>query len=73
MPRAIWKGAISFGLVYVPVEVFPATQSEHTGFNLLDRRTLDPVGYRQINKRTGSPSNAMTSCAATSMKRARSW
>jgi DNA end-binding protein Ku len=53
MPRAIWKGAISFGLVYVPVEVFPATQSEHTGFNLLDRRTLDPVGYRQINKRTG--------------------
>lgn len=53
MPRAIWKGAISFGLVYVPVELFPATQSERTGFNLLDRRTLDPVGYRQINKRTG--------------------
>ncbi|CAG9245031.1 Ku protein [Paraburkholderia unamae] len=55
MPRAIWKGAISFGLVYVPVEVIPATQSERTGFNLLDRRTLDPVGYRQINKRTGKP------------------
>jgi len=55
MPRAIWKGAISFGLVYVPVELFPATQSEHTGFNLLDRRTCDPVGYQQINKRTGKP------------------
>ncbi|WP_309249501.1 Ku protein [Paraburkholderia sp. CNPSo 3272] len=53
MSRAIWKGAITFGLVYVPVEVFPATQSERTGFNLLDRRTLDPVGYQQINKRTG--------------------
>jgi DNA end-binding protein Ku len=53
MPRAIWKGAISFGLVYVPVELVPATQSEHTGFNLLERRTLDPIGYRQINKRTG--------------------
>ena len=53
MPRAIWKGAISFGLVYVPVELYPATQSERTGFNLLDRRTLDPVGYQQINKRTG--------------------
>ena len=53
MPRAIWKGAISFGLVYVPVQVYPATQSEHTGFNLLDRRTLDPVGYRQISKRNG--------------------
>ncbi|WP_323183123.1 Ku protein [Paraburkholderia sp. CNPSo 3076] len=55
MPRAIWKGAVTFGLVYVPVEVFPATQSERTGFNLLDRRTLDPVGYQQINKRTGKP------------------
>jgi len=55
MPRAIWKGAITFGLVYVPVELFPATQSEHTGFNLLDRRTLDPIGYQQINKRTGKP------------------
>ncbi|MEM5400159.1 Ku protein [Paraburkholderia unamae] len=55
MPRAIWKGAITFGLVYVPVELFPATQSERTGFNLLDRRTLDPVGYQQINKRTGKP------------------
>ncbi|HEV3430832.1 MAG TPA: Ku protein [Paraburkholderia sp.] len=55
MPRAIWKGAISFGLVYVPVELVPATQSEHTGFNLLERRSLDPIGYRQINKRTGKP------------------
>jgi DNA end-binding protein Ku len=53
MPRAIWKGAISFGLVYVPVEVFPATRSAHTSFNLLDRRSMDPVGYRQINKRSG--------------------
>lgn len=53
MPRAIWKGAVSFGLVYVPVELVPATHSERTGFNLLDRRSLDPVGYQQINKRTG--------------------
>lgn len=55
-PRAIWKGAITFELVYVSVEVFPATQSERSGgFNLLDRRTLGPVGYQQINKRTGKP------------------
>jgi DNA end-binding protein Ku len=53
MPRVIWKGAISFGLVYVPVELYPATRATHTSFNLLDRRTLDPVGYRQINKRSG--------------------
>jgi len=49
----IWKGAISFGLVHVPVQLYPATQSEKVGFNLLDRRTIDPIGYKQINKRTG--------------------
>ncbi|SIT45946.1 Non-homologous end joining protein Ku [Paraburkholderia ribeironis] len=53
MAHMIWKGAISFGLVHVPVQLYPATQSEKVGFNLLDKRTIDPVGYRQINKRTG--------------------
>ena len=53
MSRIIWKGAISFGLVHVPVQLFPATQSDRIGFNLLDKRTIDPIGYRQINKRTG--------------------
>jgi DNA end-binding protein Ku len=49
----IWKGAISFGLVHVPVQLYPATQSEKVGFNLLDKRSIDPIGYKQINKRTG--------------------
>jgi len=53
MPHMIWKGAISFGLVHVPVQLYPATRSEKVGFNLLDKRTIDPIGYRQINKRTG--------------------
>ncbi len=53
MAHMIWKGAISFGLVHVPVQLYPATKSEKVGFNLLDRRTIDPIGYRQINKRTG--------------------
>ncbi|MBN3764008.1 Ku protein [Burkholderia sp. Ac-20365] len=53
MAHMIWKGAISFGLVHVPVQLYPATRSEKVGFNLLDRRTVDPIGYRQINKRTG--------------------
>jgi DNA end-binding protein Ku len=51
--RAIWKGGISFGLVYVPVQVYPATRAQHTGFNLLEKHSIDPIGYRQINKRTG--------------------
>ncbi len=53
MAHVIWKGAISFGLVHVPVQLYPATQSEKVGFNLLDKRTIDPIGYKQINKRTG--------------------
>lgn len=53
MPRVIWKGAISFGLVNVPVQLYPATHPERTSFNLLDKDTADPIGYKQINKRTG--------------------
>ncbi|RQR34298.1 Ku protein [Burkholderia sp. Bp9142] len=52
-PRMIWKGAISFGLVHVPVQLFPATRTVKPSFRLLDKRSMDPVGYRQINKRTG--------------------
>jgi DNA end-binding protein Ku len=51
--RSIWKGAISFGLVYVPVSLHSATQEEEVDFDWLDKRTMDPVGYKRINKRTG--------------------
>ena len=53
MPRIIWKGAISFGLVHVPVALYPASQEIGIDFDWLDKRTMDPVGYKRINKRTG--------------------
>ncbi|GAB2919366.1 Ku protein [Paraburkholderia jirisanensis] len=53
MAHMIWKGAISFGLVHVPVQLYPATQTERVGFNLLDKRSIDPIGHKQVNKRTG--------------------
>ena len=53
MPRSIWKGAISFGLVHVPVALYPASQSSGVDFDWLDDRSMDPVGYQRINKRTG--------------------
>ena len=53
MPRAIWKGAISFGLVHVPVALYPASQEVGLDFDWLDKRTMDPVGYKRVNKRTG--------------------
>lgn len=53
MPHQIWKGAISFGLVHAPIRLYPATKADHVDFSLLDKRTIDPVGYKKINKRTG--------------------
>jgi DNA end-binding protein Ku len=51
--RAIWKGAISFGLVHIPVSLHPAAGESGVDFDWLDKRSMDPVGYRRINKRTG--------------------
>ena len=53
MPREIWKGAILFGLVQIPVSLYPAEQSEELSFTMLDRRDLQPVGYKRYNKGTG--------------------
>jgi DNA end-binding protein Ku len=53
MPHAIWKGAISFGLVQVPVTLYPASSEIGIDFDWLDKRTMDPVGYKRINKRSG--------------------
>ena len=52
MPRVLWKGSISFGLVYVPVGLYPAEQPKELSFNLLDKRDHSPVGYKRFNKNT---------------------
>ncbi|WGT61504.1 Ku protein [Variovorax paradoxus] len=52
-PRVLWKGAISFGLVHIPVALYSATTSQSIDFDWLDKRTMDPVGYKRINKKTG--------------------
>ena len=51
--RVLWKGAISFGLVHIPIALYSATSSQGLDFDWLDKRTMDPVGYRRINKKTG--------------------
>ena len=54
MARGLWKGAISFGLVNVPVELFPAEKrSSGLDLTMLDKRDLAPVGYKRYNKSTG--------------------
>ena len=51
--RVLWKGAISFGLVHIPVALHSATSESGVNFDWLDKRSMDPVGYKRINKRTG--------------------
>jgi DNA end-binding protein Ku len=53
MPRALWRGAISFGLIYVPVEVHTASKDNTLPLHLLDSRDFAPVGYQRVNKKTG--------------------
>jgi DNA end-binding protein Ku len=54
MARGLWKGAISFGLVNVPVELHSAKKrSADLDMAMLDKRDLAPVGYRRVNKSTG--------------------
>lgn len=55
MPRSVWKGAITFGLVHVPVAMYAAVSEQEIDFDWLDKRSMDPVGYQRINKRTGKP------------------
>ncbi|WP_182119205.1 Ku protein [Acidovorax sp. FHTAMBA] len=51
--RTMWKGAISFGLVHIPVGLYSATASTGIDFDWLDKRSMQPVGYKRINKVTG--------------------
>src|SRR3954463_16332218 len=53
MPRPLWKGAISFGLVHVPVSLYPASRRERVSFDTIDKRDFATVGYKRYNKRTG--------------------
>lgn len=53
MARAIWKGAISFGLVHIPVSLNTAVRTERVDFDWLDKRSMEPVGYKRVNKVTG--------------------
>jgi DNA end-binding protein Ku len=53
MPRPIWKGAVSFGLVHIPVVLSSAENRNHFDLTMLDRRTMKPVGFKRYNKETG--------------------
>jgi len=51
--RAIWKGAISFGLVNIPIALYPATRAEELKFRLLRSSDLSPVNYKRVAEADG--------------------
>ncbi len=53
MSRPLWKGSISFGLVNIPVDLYPAENRNRFDLTLLDRRDMKPVGFKRYNKVTG--------------------
>ena len=53
MARAIWKGSISFGLVNIPIALYPATRREELKFRLLRQTDLSPVNYKRVAEKDG--------------------
>lgn len=51
--RAVWKGSISFGLVNIPVALYPATRTEELRFRLLRASDLSPVNYKRVAEADG--------------------
>lgn len=51
--KAIWKGAISFGLVNIPVKLYSATEQSTLNLDMLDRRDMAKVHFKRINENTG--------------------
>jgi DNA end-binding protein Ku len=53
VPRTIWKGALSFGLVNIPIGLYPATSDKSVHFNQFEEGTSDRIRYKKVNERTG--------------------
>ncbi|MGN5953301.1 Ku protein [Sphingobacterium lactis] len=51
--RAIWTGAIGFGLVNIPIKIYSATQSSSLDFDMLDRKDQANIKYKRVNENTG--------------------
>src|SRR6476620_9727124 len=50
MARSLWKGAISFGLVHIPVEMYSAVRENRLDLTMLDKRDFSPIGFKRYNK-----------------------
>lgn len=51
--RAIWTGAIGFGLVNIPIKIYSATESSSLDLDMLDRKDHSNIKYKRVNEKTG--------------------
>jgi DNA end-binding protein Ku len=55
MPRAIWSGSISFGLINAPVRLYAAVEEQDLHFHLVHEKDGSPIGYQKVCKVEGQP------------------
>src|SRR5206468_8825192 len=55
MPRALWKGSISFGLVNIPIELHTAVRDHRPKFRMLHAKDKSPVKFERVCIRDGKP------------------
>ena len=55
MPRALWTGSISFGLVNVPVRLYSAISEHKLQFHFVHKEDESPIGYQKICKKEDKP------------------
>src|SRR5256712_12869278 len=55
MSQAVWTGTITFGLVNIPVKLYPATEPKDVRFHLYDRRTGKRVRYERVTRAEDVP------------------
>jgi DNA end-binding protein Ku len=53
MPRAIWTGSVSFGLVNVPVGLYSATEDHDVHFHQFEKDTTARIRNQRVNEKTG--------------------
>src|SRR5258707_4451871 len=51
--NSIWKGAISFGLVNIPIRLYSATERESVSFNMLHKADLSRIHFKRVSESTG--------------------
>ncbi len=51
--KAIWNGAIGFGLVNIPIKMYSATESSTIDLDMLDKNDLSNIHFKRVNEKTG--------------------